>query len=186
MTIEEKYKKEVVPALCKKFGLKNTLSCPGISKIVVNTGVGKRTLKDSGKKEEIIKNISEDLKAITGQKPQERMAKKSVSGFSLRKGMIIGLRVTLRGKRMYQFLDKLINVVLPRVRDFQGVNVSSIDSDGNITVGIKEHLVFPEIAPEKAVEFFGMEITIVTTAKSKEEGEELLRHLGFPLKKING
>ena len=183
MTIQERYKKEVVPALSKKLELKNVLACPRVSKIVVNVGIGKRTLKDTSKKNDIIKRISDDLALVTGQRPQERMARQSISGFSLRKGMVIGLRVTLRRKRMYEFLDKLINVVLPRVRDFQGIKISSIDKEGNITVGIKEQIVFPEISPEKVIDFFGMEITIVTTAKNKEEGEELLRHLGFPLKK---
>jgi len=182
MSLQEKYKNKVVPAVCEKMGLKNAFSCPKVSKVVVNVGIGGRVLKDYSKRDEVIEAISKDLAVITGQRPQKRKAKKSVSGFSLRKGMPIGLRVTLRGKRMYDFLDKLINVVFPRVRDFQGVEPSSIDNEGNITVGIKEHLVFPEISPEKVTEFFGMEITVVTTAKNKEEGEELLRQLGFPLK----
>lgn len=183
MTLQEKYRKEVVPNLLKKMEIKNIFSCPKVSKVVINVGIGNRVLKDTSKKEEIIKNISEDLATITGQSPQIRMAKRSVSGFSVRKGMPVGLRVVLRRKKMYGFLEKLINVVFPRVRDFQGVNPSSIDNEGNITVGLSEQLVFPEISPEKVSEFFGMEITIVTTAKDKKEGEELLRQLGFPLAK---
>lgn len=183
ITLQEKYKKEVIPSLCKKFDRKNALSCPRLDKIVVNVGVGKRTLKDVSKRDEIIKRISEDLSVITGQYPQIRKAKISVSGFSLRKGMPVGLRVILRRRRMYGFLEKLINVVFPRVRDFQGINPSSIDREGNLTIGIKEQLVFPEIMPDKVTEFFGMEITIVTTAKNKKEGEELFRQLGVPLKK---
>ncbi len=181
MTLQEKYKKEVIPALQKKMGLKNIFSCPKILKVVVNVGVGKRVLKDSSKKDDILKRISEDLTIITGQRPQIRNAKSSISGFGVRKGMPVGLRVVLRNKKMYGFLEKLINVVFPRVRDFQGINPSSIDNEGNITIGIAEQLVFPEISPDNVSEFFGMEVTIVTTAKNKQEGEELLRQLGFPL-----
>ncbi len=181
--LREKYYKEVVPYLQKELNRKTILACPKVSKIVVNVGTGKRTIKDASKRDQILKSISEDLSLITGQRPQITKAKKSISGFSVREGMPVGLRVTLRGKRMYDFLDRLINIVLPRVRDFRGINISSIDKEGNITLGLVEHTVFPEIAPENISQFFGMEITIATTSKNKEEGEKLLKQLGFPFKK---
>ncbi len=180
--LQEKYRKQIVPELKKKFELKNVLECPKPEKIVVNVGVGNWVTKDPSRKEDVLKKVSGDLALITGQKPQIRPARKSISGFRLREGMPAGLRVTLRGKRMYQFLEKLIHVVFPRIRDFQGLKLSSVDSNGNLTVGLSEQLVFPEISADETDFFFGMEITVVTSAKNKEEGLELLRQLGVPLK----
>ncbi len=185
MNLQSNYKKNIIPELKKELGLKNVQECPQIEKIVINVGIGKLVTKDTSRRDDIIKKISHDLMLITGQKPQIRPAKQSISGFSLRQGMPIGLRVTLRGKRMYDFLDRMINVVLPRVRDFQGISVSSVDKSGNITFGIKEQLVFPEISADETDFFFGMEVTIANTAKTKEEGVSLLRKIGFPLKKDN-
>ena len=181
MRLQERYQKEVAPKLKKDLKLKNVLESPGIEKVVVNVGVGKWVTKDTTRREEVLKKVSEDLKLITGQKPQIRPAKKSISGFSVREGMPVGLKVTLRGKRMYDFLEKMIHVVFPRVRDFQGVKETMVDKSGNITVGITEQLVFPEISADNTDFFFGMEVTVTTSAKNKEEGLALLREIGFPL-----
>ncbi len=183
MKLQEKYKKEIVPALKKELSLKNNLQCPRVEKVVINVGIGRWVTKDSSKRDDVIKKVSSDLMAITGQKPQARPAKKSISGFSLRQGMPVGLRITLRGNRMYDFLDRMINIVFPRVRDFHGINLSSIDNCGNLTVGIKEQLVFPEISADDTDFFFSMEITVVTSTKNKEDGLLLLRKLGVPIKK---
>ncbi len=179
-SLQEKYNKKILPALKEKFGFKSISECPRLEKVVVNVGIGKRVIKDPSKKDDLIKKISDDIALITGQRPQVRKAKQSISGFGVRKGMPIGLRATLRGRRMYHFLDKLINVVLPRIRDFQGIKESSIDSEGNLSIGLDEQLVFPEISSDDADIFFGMEITITTTKKSKEEGSELLKMMGVP------
>jgi large subunit ribosomal protein L5 len=183
MRLKEKYKKEVAPELKKEFSLKSDLQCPKIEKVVVNVGIGKWVTKDSSRRDDVLKKVSADLKTITGQKAQIRPAKQSISGFSLREGMPVGLRVTLRGERMYSFLERLIHVVFPRVRDFQGIKMSSIDKCGNLTVGLSEQLVFPEISADDTDFFFGMEITVVTSTKEKEEGEALLRKIGIPLEK---
>ncbi len=180
-SLREKYSKIVVPKLQKELELKNPFSCPRVKKIVINVGVGRWVIKDTARRDEVLKKVSDDLALITGQKPQLRPAKQSISGFSLREGMPIGVKVTLRRKRMYDFLDKLININLPRVRDFQGVKKSKIDGHGNITIGIDEQLVFSEISADDTDFFFGMEITIVTSAKNREDGEKLLREIGFPL-----
>ena len=161
----------------ERFGYKNNLAVPKILKVVVNTGTGK-ALKNEKMQEAIAKNLA----IITGQKPIFTLAKKAVSGFKTRKGMIIGLKVTLRGKRMYDFLDRLIKAALPRIRDFRGIPEKSIDKEGNLTIGIKEHIIFPEIAQEEIKIFFGLEITIVTNAKKREEAVELFKLLGFPIK----
>ncbi len=179
-SLQEKYKNKIFPELKKKFGFKNILDCPRPDKIVVNVGIGQRVVKDPSKRDDLIKKISNDLALITGQKPHIRKARKSISGFSVREKMPVGLRVTLRGKRMNQFLDKLINAVLPRIRDFQGINESSVDGEGNLTIGIKEQLVFPEISSDDVDVFFGMEITIVTTKTNREESLELLKMIGIP------
>jgi len=184
-SLQEKYKKEILPDLKKQLNVKNVLECPRLEKIVVNVGIGRWVTKDSSRRDEVLKKVSEDLKLITGQKPQIRPAKKSVSGFSLREGMPVGLRVTVRGRRMYHFMERLIHVVFPRIRDFQGIKETSIDKAGNLTVGIDEQLVFPEISGDDTDFFFGMEITIVTSAKNKEEGLMLLKKLGVPLKQEN-
>ncbi len=181
--LKEKYQKEIVPELKKELGLKNLLECPKVEKVVLNVGVGNWVTKDTSRKEEVLKKVSEDLKMITGQKPQPVPAKKSISGFSLREGMPIGLKVTLRKDRMYSFIDRFVHVVLPRVRDFQGVQRSSIDKSGNLTIGLKEQVVFPEIYADDTDFFFGVEVTITTSAKNKEEGIALLGKIGIPFQK---
>ncbi len=181
--LKEKYNKEIVPKLKKEMGLKSVLECPRVTKVVVNVGVGKWITKDTARKQEVLKKVSQDLSLITGQRPQERPAKKSISGFSLREGMPVGLRVTLRGKKMYDFLERLTKIVFPRIRDFQGISLSSVDGKGNLTIGVEEQLVFPEISADETDFFFGMEITIVTSAKEKEQGITLLRELGIPFEK---
>lgn len=174
----EKYKKEAMPAMKEKFGYKNDLAVPKIKKIVINTGIGK-ALKDEKTQE----TIAKDLALITGQKPVPTLARRAISEFKVRKGMVVGLKVTLRGKRMYEFLDRLVGATIPRIRDFRGLPEKSIDKEGNLTIGMKEHIVFPEIAHEDIKFIFGLEITVVTNARKREEAVELFRLLGFPIKK---
>lgn len=169
------YKKDVAPALMKKFAYKSVMEIPTLDKIVVNVGAGEA--KDNAK---VIDNISGDLMKITGQKPMVCKAKKSVANFKLREGMPIGLKVTLRGEKMYEFLDRLFNVALPRVRDFRGINGNSFDGRGNYNMGIKEQLIFPEIDYDKVDKVRGMDICIVTTAKTDEEAREFLSLMGAP------
>ncbi len=186
MQLQEKYKKEVIPEMKEKFGYKSVMAVPKITKVVVNVGVGKVLESvDPSKRENLLESISSDLALICGQKPIITKAKKAISGFKIRKGSSVGLKVTLRRKRMYDFLERLLNFALPRSRDFQGISQDCIDKGGNLTIGIKEHIVFPEIKPEKAKIIFGLEITIVTDAKSREEAIELYKLLGFPLKVEN-
>lgn len=175
--ILEKYKKEAIPQMKEKFGYRNNLAVPKITKVVVNTGIGK-ALKD----EKMQETIAKDLATITGQKPSPTQSKGAISGFKIRKGMKVGLKITLRGKRMYEFLDRLIGATIPRIRDFRGIPEKSIDNGGNLTIGIKEHIVFPEIAHENVKLIFGLEITVVTNAKKQEEAIELYKLLGFPIK----
>jgi large subunit ribosomal protein L5 len=182
--LKEKYKKEIVPKIREKFGYKNIMAVPRLEKVVVNTGFGKLTVSQHGDdQKKTIESIVNDLAMITGQKPLKTKAKKPISTFSLRKGMIIGAKVTLRKQKMYDFLERLIHMALPRTRDFRGLSPDSVDKKGSLTIGIKEHICFPEVSPEKAKSIFGMEITVATSAKSKEEGLELFRQLGFPIKK---
>lgn len=167
----------------EKFGYKNKMAVPKIEKVVVNIGFGRLVSgKTSKEKEEIIKSILEDLTLITGQKPILTKAKKSISSFKVRKGDPIGAKVTLRKKMMYDFLERLIHIVLPRSRDFRGIETSSFDKKGNLTIGIKEHIAFPEVSPEKTRNIFSLEVTITINAKKREEGIELLKLLGFPIK----
>ena len=173
----ERYNKELVPALGKKFGRENRLSLPRLQKIVLNMGVGK-ALQDK----ERMKQAAEHLGLIAGQRPQITKARVAVSGFRLREGNEIGCRVTLRGKRMYEFLDRLINVALPRIRDFRGVNPKSFDGHGNYSMGLTEQLVFPEIDPDEVSFTQGMDITFVTTTKKDDEARELLRLFGMPFR----
>lgn len=161
------------------FGYKNVMASPSISKVVVSVGTGSGIKRDRKYND----FISERLATITGQKPAARGAKKSIATFKLREGDVIGQVVTLRGKRMYDFLDRLINVAVPRMRDFRGFDVESIDAVGNLTLGIKEHNIFPETADEELKDVFGLAITIVTSAKSKDEAEAFLRFIGIPFKK---
>ena len=173
----EKYSKEILPALGKKFGRENLLSLPKLSKIVLNMGVGK-ALQDKDR----MKQAAEHLGMIAGQRPQIMKAKQAVSAFRLREGNEIGCRVTLRGKRMYEFLDRLINVALPRIRDFRGISPKSFDGNGNYSMGLTEQLVFPEIDPDKLTFTQGMDITFVTSTRSDEEARELLRAFGMPFR----
>jgi len=183
LRLKEKYQQEVVPQMIEKFGYKNKMAVPKIEKVVINTGFGRLVSgKTSEEQKKIQESILEDMALIAGQRPVFKAAKKSVSGFKVRKGMIIAATVTLRRKKMYDFIERLINIVLPRIRDFRGIEKKSFDNNGNLTIGIKEHFVFPEISPEKSKQIFGLEITIVTNAKSREEGIELLKLIGFPIK----
>lgn len=183
LKLQDKYKKEVIPQMMERFGYKNKMAVPKIEKVVVNTGFGRLISgKTSEEQKKIQDAILEDLSLITGQRPILTKAKKSISGFKIREGLPIGAKITLRGKRMYDFLERLIHIALPRSRDFRGIDPGSIDEEGNLTTAIKEHIAFPEISPEKVKNIFGFEITVVTTAKTREEGLELLRLLGFPIK----
>jgi len=175
--MKEKYSKEVVPAMIERFGYKNVMQVPKIEKVVVNMGVGEAT-GDA----KVLDAAVSDLSQITGQKPLITRAKKSIAAFKLRAGVPIGAKVTLRGERMYYFLDKLFNVSLPRIRDFRGVSTRAFDGRGNYTLGIREQLIFPEINIDKIDKIRGMDICIVTTAQSDEEARELLRLLGLPFR----
>lgn len=176
--LEEKYKKEVVPSLMVKYNYRTVMLVPKIEKIVVNMGVG-----DALANSKNLEAAVSDLAKITGLKPIETKAKKSIAAFKVREGHKIGCKVTLRGKRMYEFLDKLISIGLPRVRDFRGLSSKSFDGRGNYTIGIKEQLIFPEINFDEVEKVRGMDIVIVTTAKNNEEAFELLKELGVPFRK---
>ena len=173
--IKEKYLTEAVPALQQKFGYKNVMQIPRLEKIVINMGLG--DCKDNAKALEV---AVAELTQIAGQKPQVTQAKKSIANFKLREGMNVGAKVTLRGERMEQFMDKLVNIALPRVRDFRGVSAKAFDGRGNYALGIREQLLFPEIEYDKVEKIRGMEMIFVTTAQTDEEAKELLRLLGMP------
>jgi large subunit ribosomal protein L5 len=175
--LKERYRKEIVPALMKEFSYANIMQAPAVHKIVINIGMG-----EALQNQKAMENAVRDLSDITGQRPVITKARRSVASFKLREGMAIGCTVTLRGARMYDFLDKLVNVALPRLRDFQGVSRDSFDGRGNYTLGIREQLVFPEINYDKIDKVRGMEITIVTTANTDEEGRRLLQLVGMPFK----
>ena len=175
--LQERYQKEIAPQLAKRLGRDNPFSLPRLQKIVVNMGVGK-ALQDKNRMEQ----AADQLTQITGQKSQVRKARMAVSGFRLREGNEIGCRVTLRGMRMYEFLDRLISVALPRIRDFRGVNPKSIDGHGNYSMGLTEQQVFPEIDPDKVNFVQGMDITFVTSTNSDDEARELLRAFGMPFR----
>lgn len=184
LRLKEKYKKEVISAMQEKFGYKNKMAVPKIERVVINTGFGRLIAdKTSEEQKKTYKAILDDLALICGQRPILTKAKKSIAGFKTREGMFIGAMNTLRGGKMYNFLDRIIHIALPRSRDFQGINEKSFDKKGNLTIAIKEHIIFPEILPEKIKTIFGFEITIVTTAKNREKGIELLKLMGFPIKK---
>lgn len=176
--LKEKYKKEVVPSLIEKHGYKTPMLVPKIEKIVVNMGVGDATVNSKN-----LENAVRELEKITGLKAVETTAKKSIASFKIREGHKIGCKVTLRGERMYNFLDKLISVSLPRVRDFRGLSPKSFDGRGNYTIGIKEQIIFPEIKFDEVEKVRGMDIVIVTTAKTNEEAYDLLKELGIPFRK---
>ena len=176
--LKEMYKNEVAPALQKKFGYKSVMQIPKLDKIIINVGCGEA--KDNSK---VVSSIVNDLSIITGQKPVGCKAKKSVANFKLRDGMTIGVKVTLRGDRMYEFLDRFFNLALPRVRDFRGINPNSFDGRGNYAMGVKEQLIFPEIEYDKIDAVRGMDICFVTTANTDEEARELLTLMGAPFEK---
>lgn len=177
--IKEKYNK-ALPQIKESLGVSNDFAAPKIVKVVVSSGTGKA--KDK-KKNDL---VADRLSKITGQKVSPRGAKKSIASFKLREGDVVGMSVTLRGQRMYSFLDKLINVAFPRMRDFKGFSASSIDEIGNLTIGLREHTIFPETSDEEISNVFGMSVTIVTTARNKKEGQTLFEALGFPFKKNIG
>ena len=176
--LKEKYNKEVVPALIEKFEYKSVMQAPKVEKIVVNMGVGEAVSNAKA-----LDKAVEELQIITGQKPLITKAKKSIAGFRLREGMPIGAKVTLRGERMYEFLDKLVTVSLPRVRDFHGVSKKAFDGRGNYTLGVKEQLIFPEVDYDLVDKVRGLDIVIVKTANTDEESRELLTQLGMPFQK---
>lgn len=176
--LKDQYIKEVAPALMNKFGYKSTMQIPKLDKIVVNIACGEA--KENSK---VMDAVVRDLEIITGQKPVICKAKKSVANFKLREGMVIGAKVTLRGERMYEFLDRFFNLALPRVRDFRGINPNSFDGRGNYSMGIKEQLIFPEIEYDKIDKIRGMDISFITTANTDEEARELLTLMGAPFSK---
>jgi len=180
MGLKERYRQEIVPQMMKKFNYKNVMEVPKLEKIVINMGVGEAIQNPKA-----LEAAVNDLTQITGQRPIVTKARKSIAAFKLRSGMKIGCKVTLRGNRMYDFLDKLVNVVLPRVRDFRGVSPRSFDGRGNYTLGLREQVIFPEIDYDKVDKVRGMDITIVTTAKNDEEARELLRYVGMPFREAS-
>jgi large subunit ribosomal protein L5 len=175
--LKDKYKNEVVPGMINKFGYKNVMQVPRLEKVVVNMGLGE-AIQNS----KIIDAAVDDIMTITGQRPVVTKTKRSIAAFKLREGMSVGAKVTLRGERMYEFVDKLFNIALPRVRDFRGISPKSFDGRGNYSMGIKEQLIFPEIVYDKIDKVRGMDIVFVTTAKTDEEARELLRLMGMPFR----
>lgn len=178
VNLYEKYKKEIVPAMQKEFGFKNVMQVPKLKKLVLNAGIGRFV-----KEPRFIENVEATLSKITGQKPIRTKAKKSISNFKTREGMEIGVAVTLRGVKMYQFLEKLVSITLPRVRDFRGLSEKSFDKNGNYTIGFKENLAFPEIKADEIEKIHGLQIIFNTNVKNKAEGKALLTHLGLPFVK---
>ncbi len=176
--LKQKYRDDIVPSMMSKFNYESVMQVPGIEKIVINMGVG-----DAVQNSKALDNAVEELSLISGQKPMVTRAKKSIAGFRLREGMPIGAKVTLRGERMFEFLQKLIAVSLPRVRDFRGISKKAFDGRGNYTLGVKEQLIFPEINYDKVSKVRGMDIVIVTTSNTDEEARELLAQLGMPFQK---
>ena len=177
--LKSRYREEIVPALREDFGFSNIMQVPGLTKIVVNMGVG-----EAARDSKLIEGAIKDLAAITGQKPQVTKARKSIAQFKLREGMPIGAHVTLRGDRMWEFLDRLLSVALPRIRDFRGLSPAQFDGRGNYTFGLNEQSMFHEIDQDAIDRVRGMDITVVTTASNDDEGRALLKHLGFPFKEI--
>ena len=176
--LKDYYKSDVAPALMKKFGYKSVMQIPKLEKIVVNVACG-----EARENAKVMDAVVKDLSAITGQKPVLTTANKSIANFKLREGMVIGAKVTLRGEKMYEFMDRFFNVALPRVRDFRGINANSFDGRGNYNIGLKEQLIFPEIEYDKIDKIRGMDISFITTAKTDEESRELLSLLGAPFEK---
>ena len=186
LRLKEKYQKEVVLQMMENFGYKNKMAVPQIKKVVANTGFGRLIVGKTGEEQKkTYESILNDISLICGQKAVLTYAKKSISSFKIRKGMPVGAVVTMRGQKMHDFLERLIHIGLPRSRDFRGVDPKSVDKNGNLTIAIKEQIAFPEILPEKTKNIFGFEVTVATTAKTREEGLELLKLLGFPIKSVN-
>ena len=175
--LRNKYKDEIIPQLMKDFGFKNVMQVPKLERIVVNMGLG-----EAVQNAKLVESAAEELKAITGRKPVVTRAKKSIAGFKLREGMPIGVMVTLRGEQMYDFLDRLVSIALPRTRDFKGISPKAFDGRGNYTLGIREQIVFPEINYDKIDRIKGMNVTLVTTAETDEQGRALLKSLGMPFR----
>jgi large subunit ribosomal protein L5 len=175
--LRERYREEVIPTLREKFGYENVMQVPRLEKIVVNMGVG-----EAAQNSRALDGAMDDLARITGQKPQLRRARKSIAGFKIREGMPVGARTTLRGERMWEFLDRLISIALPRVRDFRGISPRSFDGRGNFALGLREQLIFPEISYDAVEATRGLDVAVVTTAKTDEESRELLRLLGMPFR----
>lgn len=175
--IQEKYIKEVIPQMKAHFGYKNIMAVPRILKVTINTGVGKYR-----QDQKVIEEIEKDLAMIAGQKTVSTKAKKAISSFKTREGQVIGLKVTLRGRKMHDFVDRLVSLALPRTRDFRGLENKSVDSKGNLNLGMREHIVFPEISHENVRTIFGLEVCVTANAKTKEEGLQLYKLLGFPIK----
>ena len=175
--LKERYQKEVAPAIAKEFGIKNPMAIPHVEKVVINMGMGEAIANAK-----ILDTATDELRAIAGQKPVITKAKKSIASFKLRQGMPIGVMVTLRGDRMYEFLDRLVSIALPRVRDFRGVSPKAFDGRGNYTIGVREQLIFPEIDFNKVDKLRGMNISIVTTARNDEQARSLLKALGMPFR----
>lgn len=179
LALEQNYKKKIISILSKKLGIKNVFELCILQKVVVNVGLG-RAVKD----EKFLEVATHDLGLITGQKPKVTRAKKSIANFKTREGAPIGAMITLRGKRMYDFVARLVNIALPRARDFRGVDIKSLDRDHNLTIGIKEHIVFPEVSGDEVKNIFGFEVTLVVKARNKEEALVLYKSLGFPIKNV--
>lgn len=177
--LQSKYTKEIIPKLKEKLGKKNTMALPKITQVKINVGMGSY-IKQHNKD---FSNITDNIAAIAGQKPTLNKAKKAISNFKIRQGEVIGTSTTLRGKRMYDFLNKLVNIVFPRVRDFRGISKKAFDGSGNYSIGFTEHTVFPEISPDDVIKLHGVQVSITTNTKSDEESLELLTLLGFPFKK---
>ncbi|OGZ65481.1 MAG: 50S ribosomal protein L5 [Candidatus Staskawiczbacteria bacterium RIFCSPHIGHO2_02_FULL_43_16] len=181
--LNEKYKKEVIKAMMEKFGYKNPMAVPHITKVTVNSSFGKEVAtKTSGERDKFSKLIVQDLALIAGQAPKLVASKKSIAGFKLREGLEIAAMVTLRKKRMWDFLERLIYLSLPKSRDFQGISQAAVDGGGNLNIGFREHINFPEIFTEKEKTIFGLQITVSTNAKNREKGMELFKLMGFPIK----
>lgn len=177
--LKHTYEKEIVPKLMEKFGLKNRMSVPKVEKVSLNVGIK----NENGKDAKYVETVEETLTRITGQKPVRTLAKKSIAGFKIREGNLVGMKVTLRGDRMWHFLDKLVNVTFPRVRDFRGISPKVVDKQGNLSVGFKEYISFPEIKPDEVERLHGLQVTVTTTAGDREKGLELLTLMGFPFTK---
>ena len=175
--LKQRYRDEIKSALTEQFSYSNPMQVPGVVKVVVNMGVG-----DAAKDSKLIDGALRDLTAITGQKPQVRKATKSIAQFKLREGMPIGAKVTLRGDRMWEFLDRLLSIALPRIRDFRGLNAKSFDGRGNFALGIKEHIIFPEVDYDKVDQIWGMDVIVCTTARTDDEARALLRAMNFPFR----